>query len=50
MQKEIIFFVCMAVLFVLAILTIGGIMLYDEIKTYFNKRKKDIISEEINLF
>ena len=50
MQKEMIFFVCMAVLFVLAILTIGGIMLYDEIKTYFNKRKKDIISEEINLF
>lgn len=50
MQREMIFFVCMVVLLVAALLFIGGIMLYDEVKTFFNKRKKDVISEEINLF
>lgn len=50
MQKEMIFFVCMAVLFIAVLLVIGGILLYDEIKTFFNKRKKDVISDEINLF
>lgn len=45
-----IFFVCLAVLFVVILLFIGGIVVYDEIKTFFKKRKKDIISDEIELF
>ena len=50
MNTDLIYAVSLLVIIVVVALGIGGISLYDEIKTAINKRKKDVISEEINLF
>ena len=50
MNTDLIFFLTMLALAALFCLAWMGINLYDWIKTAINKRKKDVLSEEIQLF